>query len=284
MKKDLKLIVKEEENLLNFLIKNIKFKSKNNVKSLLKWGNIFVNGNKVMKHDFVLKKDDVVLVVVSKRKIEDNRKDIDIIFEDSNIIVINKPNGLITISSNETQKSAYSLVQKYLKKINKNNKLYLVHRLDRDTSGVLLFAKNINAKKMFQENWDKIAIKRGYKALVYDNGLKDKDTLVDYLKEKGPSVFVSKEGKKAITKYKVMQRSNGVALVDVEIETGRKNQIRVQFGYLKCPVLGDKKYGVIKKEINRLALHADCLIIRDPFTNKKVEFKTDIPSVFYKVL
>lgn len=283
----MKYKVKKEELLLNFLLSNVEGKSKNNIKSLLKWGNISVNGNKVMKHDFPLSIGDEVSVSFERQQVGNFKSKINIIYEDVNIIVVDKPSGLLSVDNDKASKSLFSLVQEHLKNINKNNKLYLVHRLDKDTSGVIVFAKSVAAKKMYQENWDAIAIKRGYKAVVINNLNEDSGILKDYLVEKGTNVYVTKNpnlGKEAITKYKVIKKGKGNALVSIELETGRKNQIRVQFADRKSPVLGDRKYGDGKSGFNRLALHADVLELRDPFSKKKLKFESQVPSTFHKLV
>ncbi len=287
MKKDIILIATKESELLTYLIDNIDSKSKNNVKSLLKWGNVFVNGNKVYKHNFMLSVGDEIKVVLNKTKIDNTKSNINIVYEDENIIAINKPSGLISSTETLGVNSAFNLVQSHLKNINKNNKLYLVHRLDKDTSGVLLFAKNIETKKSYQSKWDEIALKRGYKAIVVNNLNKSEGTIDNYLAEVNQKVFVtksSKEGKQAITKYKVLKEKDDIALLDLEILTGRKNQIRVQLANVNSPILGDKKYGNSNNKAKRLMLHADSLILKDPYKKKKISIKCDIPMEFNKVI
>lgn len=213
------------------------------------------------------------------------KKRLDIIYEDKDIVVINKPSGLLTISTaKEKEKTLYKEVSDYVKKSNPKLKIFIVHRLDKDTSGIVIFAKNQNIKYMYQNSWDKLVLKRGYTAVV--NGLlKQKNGRIkSYLKET-KTLFVyssndKKEGKLAITDYNVIKENKKYSMLDIDIKTGRKNQIRVHMKDLGNPILGDKKYGSKKSSFNRLFLHANELVVINPKNNKKMEFKTDIPKVF----
>lgn len=209
---------------------------------------------------------------------------IKIIYEDKNIIVVDKPSNLLTIATEkERENTLFHKTIKYLKQKNKNNKLFIVHRLDKDTSGVILFAKNEITKRYFQDNWDKIAIERKYVAVV-DGQVKEKNKkIVNYLTE-NPNTFMSystkdkKIGKQAITYYSVLKSNSKYSLLDIDIKTGRKNQIRVHLMEDGHPILGDKKYGNKKCSINRMCLHAYKLVIR--YNNKDVCFESKIPESF----
>ena len=183
-------------------------------------------------------------------------KDIKIIYEDKDIIVVDKPYNLLTIS-NGKEISLYNLVSEYVKKNNKKNKIFIVHRLDKDTSGLVVFAKNIKTKKYLQDNWDKV--ERRYLALV--SGItKEGEILKNYLKEnKNHYVYVSNIGALAITEYTKIKEINNNSLLDINIKTGKKNQIRVQLSNIGHPILGDKKYG--SNNYKRLCLHAYKLVL-----------------------
>ena len=208
---------------------------------------------------------------------------LDIIYEDKYIIVINKPSHLLTISTdNEKEKTLFHKVMMYEKRKNKNNKVFIVHRLDKDTSGLVVFAKDEKVKYKLQNNWDKEA-KRGYVAVV--NGkTKDKDTLKSYLAETKTLLVYStdeKNGKLAITEYQKLKENKKMTLLKIKIKTGRKNQIRVQLNDNGNSIVGDKKYGESKFDpLRRLCLHANYLEIIHPVTNKKIVFETDIPKEF----
>lgn len=270
-----KYIVKENEILIEFLKKMFSNLSKNSVKSLLHNEKVFVNGNMTTKYNYELNIGDVVEI---REKVA---KNIDIIYEDKNIIVINKPSGLLTVATEkEKNKTAYHLVMEYLKKKNKNNRIFIIHRLDKDTSGIIMFAKNERAKHLYQDNWNDIVKKRCYYAVI-DGKMENKEgTIKSYLKENGNMVYSVKDrsGKLAITEYKVLKERKNISLLDINLKTGRKNQIRVHMKENKTPILGDLKYGEKSKLINRLALHAYKLELINPVTKKLLIFEASMPN------
>ena len=270
-----KYIVKENEILIEFLKKTFSNLSKNSVKSLLHNEKVFVNGNMTTKYNYELNIGDVVEI---REKVA---KNIDIIYEDKDIIVINKPSGLLTVATEkEKNKTAYHLVMEYLKKKNKNNRIFIIHRLDKDTSGIIMFAKNERAKHLYQDNWNDIVKKRCYYAVI-DGKMENKEgTIKSYLKENGNMVYSVKDrsGKIAITEYKVLKEIKNISLLDINLRTGRKNQIRVHMKENKTPILGDLKYGEKSKLINRLALHAYKLELINPVTKKLLIFEASMPN------
>ena len=208
-----KYIVKENEILIEFLKKTFSNLSKNSVKSLLHNEKVFVNGNMTTKYNYELNIGDVVEI---REKVA---KNIDIIYEDKDIIVINKPSGLLTVATEkEKNKTAYHLVMEYLKKKNKNNRIFIIHRLDKDTSGIIMFAKNERAKHLYQDNWNDIVKKRCYYAVI-DGKMENKEgTIKSYLKENGNMVYSVKDrsGKIAITEYKVLkERKNNFIIPQI---------------------------------------------------------------------
>lgn len=275
-----KYIVKENEILIEFLKKMFSNLSKNSVKSLLHNEKVFVNGNMTTKYNYELNIGDVVEI---REKVA---KNIDIIYEDKDIIVINKPSGLLTVATEkEKNKTAYHLVMEYLKKKNKNNRIFIIHRLDKDTSGIIMFAKNERAKHLYQDNWNDIVKKRCYYAVI-DGKMENKEgTIKSYLKENGNMVYSVKDrsGKLAITEYKVLKERKNISLLDINLKTGRKNQIRVHMKENKTPILGDLKYGEKSKLINRLALHAYKLELINPVTKKLLTFEINMPNEFKKL-
>ena len=270
-----KYIVKENEILIEFLKKTFSNLSKNSVKSLLHNEKVFVNGNMTTKYNYELNIGDVVEI---REKVA---KNIDIIYEDKDIIVINKPSGLLTVATEkEKNKTAYHLVMEYLKKKNKNNRIFVIHRLDKDTSGIIMFAKNERAKHLYQDNWNDIVKKRCYYAVI-DGKMENKEgTIKSYLKENGNMVYSVKDrsGKLAVTEYKVLKERKNISLLDINLKTGRKNQIRVHMKENKTPILGDLKYGEKSKLINRLALHAYKLELINPVTKKLLIFEASMPN------
>ena len=213
-------------------------------------------------------------------------KKLDIVYEDKYIIVINKPSHLLTISTdNEKEKTLFHQVLMYEKRKNKNNKVFIVHRLDKDTSGLVLFAKDEKIKYKLQNNWDK-ETKRGYVAIVHGN-VKDKDILKSYLAETKTFVVYStldkKIGKLAITEYEKVLSNKKLSLIKIKIKTGRKNQIRVQLNDNGNQIVGDKKYGSHDNRMDRLMLHNYELSFICPISNKLMEFKVDVPKIFYNL-
>ena len=206
------------------------------------------------------------------------KKKLDIIYEDKYLIIINKPSGILTISrDNRNDKNLYDEVKEYVKKQNPKNKIFIVHRLDKDTSSLIIFAKNEKVKRILQTNWTKV--KRYYYAVV--NGIvKENNHLENYLLEtKTHDVIITKDKEKgilAITNFEVMEYNKKYTLLNIEIKTGRKNQIRVQLANIKHPIVGDKKYG--NKERMPLCLQAYRLEFLHPITNKNIEIEIKLPK------
>lgn len=212
-------------------------------------------------------------------------KKLDIVYEDKELIVVNKPSGLNTISTlKEKENTLYRKVSDYIKTKNKKSKVFIVNRLDRDTSGIVLFTKNQELKKLFQDNWNELAKSRNYVAVVegktntdgvIKSWLKETKTLLTYSSKK------EKDGKLAITSYNKIKSNGKYTLVNIQIFTGRKNQIRVHFKDINHPIVGDKKYGSKVKGC-RMMLHANKLEVYHPINQKLYIFETQIPKEFSK--
>lgn len=269
-------IINKEIILFDYLKEILPNKSKNNIKSLLKNECIYINNKKVAKYNYLLKENDILYIKYKT-------SNLDIIYEDNNIIVIDKPSGLLTISNEkEKVKTLYHYVLEYLKK--KKQKVFIIHRLDKDTSGIVIFAKNEKIKKLYQDNWNDLVIKRGYIAVVCGK-TKDNDTIKSYLKENSNMmVYSSKDGKLAITHYEKLKSSNKYTMVQVYIDTGRKNQIRVHMKENGTPIIGDKKYGCKDNTLKRLGLHSNILIIKNPINNNILKFSSNYPKEFDELL
>ena len=273
----------KEESLIN-TISNLKpYLSKKKIKQYLKYNMIEVNNKIITNANYIVKTNDIITIYYERKIIKEN--DLEILYEDNDIIVINKPSGLLSISNNkEKEITAFKMVRDYVRSINPKTFLFVIHRLDEDTSGVLMFAKNEKTKILFQNNWNNIVKKRIYLAVVEGNITKD-GKFHTFLKEsKTGMVYSSKDktGKEAITEYKVLKNKNNKTLLEVNILTGRRNQIRVHFSENKTPILGDKKYGSNIK--TRLMLHAKTLELIDPRTNKLLTITKDAPKEFYKIM
>ena len=212
-------------------------------------------------------------------------KKLDILYEDKYIIIVNKPHNLLTVATDkEKDRTLYSYVYDYLKKKNKNNKVFIVHRLDKDTSGIVIFAKDEKSKFFLQDNWNKF--KRNYVAIVYGK-INDKGILKSYLKETKTHITYSvkdKDGQLAITEYEKVLESNKYTMLSLNLKTGRKNQIRVQLANNGNPIVGDKKYGIKKDPIRRMALIANTLEFIHPKTRKVMIIDIDIPNEFIKLV
>lgn len=257
--------------LLEYLYSNIN-KSKNTIKNLLKNGNIYVNGKVITKYNYLVKDSDKV-------DIRNKVNDIDIIYEDKNIIIVNKPYNMLTISTEkEREKTLYHIVSDYVKRGNKSNKIFIVHRLDKDTSGLVMFSKNEKTKSLLQNNWDKV--NREYIAIV-EGKINSNGVIKTKLDEKNGRVFSSNSGKVAITKYNRLKFNDKYSLLNIKIETGRKHQIRVHLSELGYPIVGDKKYGNTNP-IKRMTLHAYKLEFI--LYGRNYSFEVDIPNSFKKLI
>ena len=275
--------VKSESILIDFLMKEIGF-SRNNAKKILSHHLVSVDGAPVSQFDFSLFKGDTVIIAKRPIKKKENNS-LKIIYEDDEIIVINKPYGVLSVASDKEKCiTAYRMVTDYVQQKDKHNRVFVVHRIDKETSGVLMFAKNNKLKEELTNNWNELVQKRGYYA-VCEGVFKEKSMHIEnYLKQNSLNlVYITKNSKgaqKAITDYKVIKENDKYSLVDVDIKTGRKNQIRVTLGSLGHYILGDDKYGEPANPINRLCLHAYELKLIHPLTKKTLTFKAPIPKEF----
>lgn len=279
------IIVKEKALLLEFLFLNIS-KSKNTVKSLLKNGAIAVNGAVETQFNMELNEGDIVKFV-SYIPLFGNRR-MEIIYEDNDFLVVDKPSGVLSVASGDTKtNTVYYHISSYLKTKQKNAKIFVVHRLDLDTSGVMIFAKNERLKLQLQESWSELVSKRGYVAVVKGNVVKKSDRLKSWLKENDQYVVYSSkkanDGKLAITNYNKIGGNKKFSLLEINIETGRKNQIRVQLSDIYHTIIGDSKYGSKVNPLKRLALHANILVLKHPMSGKTFTFKSRIPEDFIRI-
>ena len=275
--------VKEESTLLEYILKYIE-PNRKKAKNLLSNKSILINNKNISQYNHPVHiNDNIEIKKFTNTKINNN---INIIYEDDNIIVVNKPSNLLTIATTqEKEHTLYSMLSEYVKEKNKHNKIFVIHRLDKDTSGVIVFAKNEKTKNLYQDNWNNLVKYRGYTAIVEGIPNKKEDTITLYLKEnKNLKMYLSKDGNKTITKYKVKKSNKSYSLLDIEILTGKKNQIRATMEYLKHPIVGDLKYSSKDKSLNRLGLHAHKLIMINPITKKEMTFEARIPNSFIKII
>jgi 23S rRNA pseudouridine1911/1915/1917 synthase len=285
LKPDTEFVVTEPVGLLDFLLLKLSNRSRNHVKSLLTHRTVSVDGAVVTQYDHALREGQRIRINQSVSR-EPKRKDVlDIIYEDDEILVINKPAGLLSIATDkEKELTAYHLLTDYVRLKNPQNRIFTVHRLDRDTSGVLMVAKNEKMKLALQDNWSDLVSQRGYMAIVEGQLSEKSGRIESWLKETKTQMMYSSgrvgDGQRSVTNYQVLKESKEYSLLDIHLETGRKNQIRVHMKEMGHPVVGDKKYGTKIDPLKRLGLHAYQLELKHPFTGKVMRFETQIPKSF----
>lgn len=282
--KERQVTVKESNTLLPFLFETLKELSRTSVKSMLSRGQISVNGRIYRQFDTPLKPNDTVGINYGRGKVEFNNPLLKIVWEDEDLIVINKKEGLLSVSTDRIkERTAYRFLSDYVKESDPKNKIFVLHRLDRDTSGIMMFAKNQRVKETLQSNWSEMITQRAYVAVVEGRPEKDSDLIVSNLTEnKNMQVYVAMEGdgKEAITRYRLLKTNQNYSLLELELETGRKNQIRAQMQSIGHPIAGDTKYGAETNPAGRLMLHARKLCFIHPVTGEEMRFETRIPEVF----
>ena len=277
--------VSKQYELLAYLFEKLTNDSKNNIKRYLSNHQVLVNGNCVTQFNYLIYKEDVVQIVKDPVKKEEKAKiKLDIIYEDDELIVIKKPSGLLSIESDhEKTNTAYRLLNDHVSKNDKKARVFTVHRIDKDTSGVLVVAKNEKIKNALQHKWKDIVKKREYIAICEGRFKEKQGTVKSYLRSNANNVMYSTKdntGQFSITHYKVIKENSKYSMVDVCIDSGRKNQIRVHMGDLGHKVVGDDKYNSETNPLNRLGLHAIVLEFVHPITNKLMTFKAEIPTIF----
>ena len=287
--------VNKEIELFEFLLTTLSKESRNNVKAILSKKCVAVNGLVCSQYNYKLYRGDVVMVSPKpiiglekmKKQKETVKKHLDIIYEDDDFIAINKPSGLLSVESDkEKVDTAYKQVLEYLQSKNKTARCFQVHRIDKNTSGVLLFTKDYKLNEVLKKEWNKLVSLREYIAVV-DGTLEEKSgSIKSYLMKAETNLMYtskSKKGELAITHYKVMKENDKYSLLLVNIDSGKKNQIRVAMNDMGHPIIGDDKYGSPTNPINRLGLHASKLVLKNPKNDKIYEFKAGIPKDFDKL-
>ena len=270
--------------LLDFLRTNLPQQSRTAVKALLKYDQIRLEGNVTNQFDTPVAPGQTVSINFSRPWQTLSNPRLRIVYEDDDIIVVNKGYGLLSVGTdNKKEGTAYSILRDYLKRLNPANKLFIVHRLDQHTSGLMLFAKNIKAKDAMQHNWNNMVLDRRYAAIVEGCPEPPEGVYRSRLLENSQHLMYSTDdpkGLEAVTRYKVLKSRNGYSLVDVSLDTGRKNQIRVHMHDMGTPIAGDRRYGAKTSPIRRLALHARTLRFVHPVTRKDMNFSIPLPASF----
>lgn len=281
--------VEAETPLLEFLIASMPERKRTTVKNLLSHNQVAVNGVPTTQFDTPLAPGDEVKVNLSREfRLFYNRR-LKLVYEDDDIIVVNKGYGLLSMGTDKIKEgTAYSILRDYLKWQDPRNKLFIVHRLDRDTSGLMVFAKSIEAKERLQHNWNNMVLSRKYLAVVEGKPEPAEGEVRSYLAENSRYEVYStnnpEEGQLAVTRYKTLRSRNGYSLMEVSLDTGRKNQIRVHMKDLGHPIIGDRRYGAKSSPIHRMALHAQTLRFVHPITRKDMNFSTPVPASFAKLV
>lgn len=292
MRKNIKSLltfnVTADVQLIAFIMEKMHGISRNRAKALITNRVVLVD-NKITTHPLTeLKPGQVVQLDRSKHKMSFRSNNLEIVYEDPYLLVIDKRAGLLSMSNNTRQETVQTVLNRYLEKGGGRNTSHIVHRLDRDTSGLMVYAKDIKTQQNLVEGWQQLVTDRRYVALV-EGVLDNKQGKIEsWLTEDKRFVThsspVDNGGKFAVTYYNVLQEGGGYSLVECELMTGRKNQIRVHMADLGHPVVGDHKYGSTNDSIRRLGLHAYVLCFRHPVTGKLLRFETPIPVCFEKCL
>lgn len=281
--------VSEPTELMTFLLAKMGGMSRTSIKSLLAHRQVMVNEKVTTQFNLALKPNDKVIVNSGRGNIELKHPKLKILFEDSHLIVVEKKEGLLTVSTGDTDETtAFSILKTHVKKSSPQNRIYVVHRLDRETSGIIMFAKNKDVQFTLQENWHRIITRRVYVALIEGKIEKEEDTIVTWLTENEKSLKIHSSssdngGQQAITHYRCIKSNENYSLLEIELETGRKNQIRVHMQSIGHPIVGDKKYGADVSPIGRLGLHARLLAFYHPVTTEIVSFETQVPRNFLNI-
>lgn len=275
--------------LMEFLATKMPDASRTKLKSLLSKRVVLVDKVITTQFNFPLQPGMKVQISKDKGKREFQNKLLKIVYEDAYIIVIEKMQGLLSVNTErQKERTAYTILNEYVQRSVRQNRVYIVHRLDRDTSGLMMFAKDEKTQHTLRENWHDIVRDRRYVAVVNGSMEKDYDTVTSWLTDR--TLYVSSSdyddgGSKSVTHYRTIKRANGYSLLELDLETGRKNQIRVHMQDLGHPIIGDGRYGCegFLNPIGRLALHAFKLCFYHPVTGDLMEFETPYPGEFKKL-
>lgn len=285
-----KYTVTKQTKLLEFLFETLVGRSRTTVRATLKHGQVAINGKPTTKFDYPLYEGDMVTISPTGgiKNLRMQLPMLRIVHEDKWVIVIDKQSGLLSMATEkENTKTAYHILSQYVKREDPRNMIFIVHRLDRETSGLMLFAKSEEVKLTMQKGWKDLVTDRRYVA-VTEGRMPQTEGVVEapLAENKNHKVFVvdrpnpNLEVVDAKTDYKVLQARGAYSLVELTLETGRKNQIRAHLEWIGSPICGDKKYGATTNEAKRVCLHASKLAFTHPVTGDAMEFESELPKVF----
>lgn len=280
--------VAEERPLLEFLLENVANASRTKIKGILRGGGIRVNGRVVTQFDYMLRPGTTVSVSRGKREEGDLKsRFVSLVYEDNYIVVVEKKAGILSMAAGHSSLNVKEVLDRYFHRCRQRCTAHVVHRLDRDTSGLMVYAKDIETEQILEHNWHDIVYDRRYVAVVSGEVTEEGGTIASWLKDNKAyftySSPVDNGGKYAVTHFHTLARTTEHSLVEFSLETGRKNQIRVHSADMGHPVCGDVKYGDGNDPIGRLCLHAYMLCFYHPVTGERMEFETPIPGEFKRL-
>ena len=279
-------VAQEDDTLLSWLLANLK-ESRSKVKATLQGRGIKVNGKQVTQFDFPIHKGDMISISRSKKNDQFKSRYLSIVYEDKYLVVIEKNVGILSMAAGHSSLNVKTILDDYFRRTRQRCTAHVVHRLDRDTSGLMIYAKDMQTEQILEHDWHNIVYDRRYVAVVSGEMEDNEGTIANWLKDNKNYVTYSSPtdngGKYAVTHFYVLNRTTEHSLVEYQLETGRKNQIRVHSADMGHPVCGDVKYGNGDNPLGRLCLHAYVLCFYHPVTHERMEFETMIPTQFRKL-
>jgi len=289
MIKDISLEATEPATLMPFLLGSLANKSRDNVKSLLRNKQVLVNGEPVTQFNHELKKGDTVVISSARNTTGLMARNMRLVYEDEHLIVIDKNAGLLSMASdNEKYLTAYNILSTYVKSQKPSNRIFIVHRLDRDTSGLMMFARSEKVQSILQKDWKHNVTARIYVTLVEGAVTEPEGVIRSYIFESKSLMMHSthdpRKGDLAITRFRLLKSGSDFSLLEVTLETGKKNQIRLHMQEKGHSIAGDKKYGAKSNPIGRLGLHASVLAFIHPVTGKEMRFESKVPAKFRRMV
>lgn len=280
------MVVQNEAPLLEWLLENVK-QSKSKIKATLQNRGIKVNKRMVTQYDFALKPGDKIAISTSKKNDKFQSRHLKLVYEDRYIVVVEKNPGILSMAAGHSSLNVKTILDDYFKKTRQKCNAHVVHRLDRDTSGLMIYAKDMQTEQILERDWHNIVYDRRYVAVLSGQLEEEQGTIANWLKDNKAYVTYSSPvdngGKYAVTHFCLLDRNDTHSLVEFKLETGRKNQIRVHSADMSHPVCGDIKYGNGDDPLHRLCLHAYVLCFYHPITHQPMEFDTPIPMNFRKL-
>ncbi|HNT92966.1 MAG TPA: RluA family pseudouridine synthase [Bacteroidales bacterium] len=289
MIKEISYTITEPSTLMPFLLSSLSNKSRDNIKSLLRNRQVLVNGEPVTQFNHELKPGDTVVISAARHTGGLMARNMRLVYEDEHLIVIDKNAGLLSMASdNEKYLTAYNILSTYVKSQKPSNRIFIVHRLDRDTSGLMMFARSEKVQSLLQRDWKRNVTARTYVALVEGKVTEPEGIVKSYIYESKSLIMHStndpKKGDLAITRWRLLKSGSEYSLLEVTLETGKKNQIRLHMQETGHSIAGDKKYGASSSPISRLGLHASLLAFIHPVTGKEMRFESKIPAKFRRMV